>query len=64
MDKETCVTFEDLKADDLGVWVAKGAKRTYFQFTHTNAIWYANGVPDSSDYFLLTRRYYVHKTYN
>ena len=58
------VPFEDLKADDLGSWMATGTKRTYFRFTRTNAIHYANGVPSSSEYFLLTRRYYVHKTYN
>lgn len=59
-----CVAFEDLKADDLGSWVATGTRRTYFRFTHTNAIRYATSVPASSEYFLLTRRYYIHKTYN
>ena len=58
------VPFEDLKADDLGSWVATETKRTYFQFTRTNAIRYSTGVLSSNDYFLLTRRYYVHKTYN
>ena len=59
-----CVAFEDLKADDLGSWLATGTRRTYFRFTQTNAVRYATGVPNSSEYFLLTRRYYVHKTYN
>jgi hypothetical protein len=59
------VPFEDLKADDLGSWAATGTKRTHFRFTHTKAIKYATGLPSSSsDYFRLTRRYYVHKTYN
>ena len=51
-------------ADDLGSWMATGTRRTYFQFTPTNAIRYATGVPSSNEYILLTRRYYVHKTYN
>ena len=38
--------------------------RTYFWFACTNVIRYATGVPSSSEYLLLTRRYYVHKTYN
>ena len=47
------VPFEDLKADDLGSWVATGTRRTHFRFTQTNAIRYATGVPSSSaDYFL------------
>lgn len=58
------VPFEDLKADDLGSWAATGTKRTHFRFTETNAIKYATGSPSSSDYFRLTRRYFVHKTYN
>jgi len=28
------VHFDDLKADDLGVWSPTGTKRTYFRFTH------------------------------
>ena len=59
------VPFEDLKSDDLGSWSATGSKRTHFRFTQTNAIRYATGMPSSSNaYFCLTRRYYVHKTYN
>ena len=59
------VPFEDLKADDLGSWSSTGTKRTHFCFTKNNAIKYATGLPSSSlDYFRLTRRYYVHKTYN
>ena len=59
------VPFSDLKADDLGSWNATGTKRTYFRFTQGNSIRYATGVPSTStSYFCLTRRYYVHKTYN
>ncbi len=59
------VPFNDLKADDLGSWGATGTKRTYFRFTEESTIRYASGVPSSSNsYFCLTRRYYVHKTYN
>lgn len=59
------VQFEDLKADDLGSWMATGTKRTHFRYTQNNTIKYATGLPPpSSDYFLLTRRYYVHRTYN
>ena len=36
-----CVPFEDLKADDLGSWVATGPRRTYFRLTETNTIRYA-----------------------
>ena len=59
------VPFKDIKADDLGVWKATGTKRTHFRFTQCNSIRYASGVPSkSSDYFLLTQRYYIHGTYN
>ena len=59
------VGFEDLKADDLGSWTGTGTKRTHFRFTQSNTIKYATGVPSSaSGYFLLTRRYYIHRTYN
>ena len=59
------VPFNDLKADDLGSWSATGTKRTYFRFTQDNSIRYATGIPSASgSYFCLTRRYYVHKTYN
>ena len=46
------------------IWLATGTRRTYFRFTQTNAVRYATGVPNSSEHFLLTGRYYVHKTYN
>ena len=59
------VPFSDLKADDLGSWNATGTKRTYFRFTQGNSIRYATGVPSTStSHFCLTRRYYVHKTYD
>ena len=49
------VPFEDLKADDLGSWMATGTRRTYFRFTCTNAIRYATGVPASSEYFIVDK---------
>ena len=59
------VPFKDIKADDLGVWKATGTKRTHFRFTQCNSIRYASGMPSkANDYFLLTRRYYVHGTYD
>lgn len=47
------VPFEDLKADDLGSWTVTGTRRTYFRFTRTNAIRYANCTPSSGEYFLI-----------
>lgn len=58
------VDFGDLKADDLGVWRATGTKRTYFRFTKRNMIVYAPAGMDNRKYFVLIRRYYVHKTYS
>ena len=57
------VAFGDLKADDLGSWKSTGTKRTYFRFTSGNNIAYATAGADYREYFLLNRRYYVHKTY-
>ena len=61
------VHFSDLKADDLGSWKATGTKRTHFRFTRSQDIRYASRKPHGSmagNYFLLTRRYYVHRTYD
>ena len=57
------VGFGDLKADDLGSWKSTGTKRTYFRYTTSNSLVYATAGADRSNYFLLIRRYYVHKTY-
>jgi len=61
------VHFNDLKADDLGSWRATGTKRTHFCFTQSQDIRFASGKPHGStagDYLLMTRRYYVHHTYD
>ena len=60
------VRFGDLKSDDLGSWNATGTKSTYFRMTDTG-IRVADKKPvhDSfGNYHVLTRRYYVHNTYN
>ena len=59
------VNFGDLKADDLGLWKGTGVKRVYFRFSSSGDIIYATGKPsESSSYFLLTRRYFVLKSYD
>jgi len=60
------VEFEDLKADDLGSWKGTGTKRMYFRVLQSGAVRFTLAKPSSSvaaQYFLLTRRYFVHKTY-
>jgi len=61
------IDFEDLKADDLGSWKGTGTKRTHFRVLSSGAIKYSQKKPDASwstQYLLLTRRYYVHKSYD
>jgi len=60
------VHFEDLEADDLGVWSPTGTKRTFFRFTQSGTLKISQKTTSSgghSDYYTLTRRYYIHKTY-
>lgn len=57
------VAFSDIKADDLGSWKSTGTKRTYFRFDKENTLVYAMPGANYREYFLLNRRYYVHKTY-
>lgn len=57
------VAYSDIKADDLGSWRSTGTKRTYFRFNQENTLVYATAGANYRDYFLLYRRYYVHKTY-
>jgi hypothetical protein len=61
------VDFHDLKADDLGVWSPTGTKRTYFRFSSSGILKFTNkkrsGAAANEAYFTLTRRYYVHKSY-
>lgn len=57
------VAYSDIKADDLGSWKSTGTKRTYFKFNQENVLVYAMAGANYKEYFLLNRRYYVHKTY-
>ena len=60
------VNFNDLKADDLGSWITKGTKPTYFRLLPNGTIVVATGKPviqEGSSYYVLTRRYYTHATY-
>lgn len=58
------VNFQDLKADDLGSWKATGTKKVYFRFVD-EIIRISDKLPASanSNYYVLTRRYYVHMNY-
>ena len=58
------VAFDDIKADDLGSWKATGNKK---HVTSSGAVKYPLSKPVgsvSTDYLLLTRRYFVHLTYD
>ena len=60
------VRFTDLKSDDLGSWNATGTKSTFFRVTRSG-IRVSDKKPSkesSSLYHVLTRRYYIHNTYN
>ncbi len=62
-----CVNFHDLKADDLGVWSPTGTKKCYFRFTPSGTLKIAQRTVSAGggcDYYTLTRRYYVQKTYD
>ena len=60
------VRFGDLKSDDLGSWNATGTKSTFFRMTDTGIkVAEARPACDTvTKYHVLTRRYYVHSTYN
>ena len=62
------VHFQDLKADDLGVWLPTGTKKSFFCFTSSGSLKIAQKATaelrNESCYYTLTRRYYVHKTYD
>jgi hypothetical protein len=60
------VNFEDLKADDLGTWTTTGTKTCYFRFSSSGElrISYKRGSSNLSDYYTLTRRYYIHSSYD
>ena len=57
------VEFDDIKADDLGSW----KEEELFQVTSSGAVKYLASKPVgsvSTGYLLLTRRYFVHLTYD
>ena len=59
------VQFANLKADDLGVWKTNGTKTTLFHILPNGNIFILSSkrrAVKGSDY-VLTRRYYVHGTY-
>ena len=61
------VNYQDLKADDLGVWVPTGTKKVFFRFSSSGILKFTNkksGNAVKSSYYTLTRRYYVHKSYD
>ena len=60
------VEFQDLKADDLGAWSTTGTKKSFFRFTPSGNLRVTERKPgsQSSEYYTLTRRYYVHKSYD
>ena len=63
------VHFQDLKADDLGVWLPTGTKKSFFRFTSAGSLKIAQNATaqlgkESRCYYTLTRWYYVHKTYD
>ena len=60
------VDLQDLKADDLGSWHATGTKKSYFRFSAAGVLRVSEKCPHGrlSEYYVLTRRYYVHKSYD
>lgn len=65
VDIET-VDHQDLKADDLGSWHPTGTKKSYFRFSSDGTLRVSEKRPRNmpSDYYVLTRRYYTHKSYD
>ena len=60
------VNYHDLKADDLGVWNPTGTKKTFFRFSSSGTLRFTSKRPSTSinsSYYILTHRYYVHKSY-
>lgn len=60
------VNFNDLKADDLGVWSTTGTKKSFFRFTPSGTLRVSDKRPTAatqSNYYTLVRRYYVHTSY-
>lgn len=58
------IPFMDLKSDDLGVWKTNGTKTTYFMILESGEIFISRKQKGPrSSYYVLTKRYYVHGTY-
>ena len=59
------VLFSDLKADDLGTWIANGTKSTYFTMSRKGEIRLTSGKPKLGGnlFYTLARWYYTHGTY-
>ena len=60
------VDLGDLKADELGSWHPTGTKRSFFRFSQSGIIKISKKCPHHllSQYYVLTRRYYIHKSYD
>lgn len=56
------VQFEDLKADDLGVWKSTGVKRGDFVITSEGETRFQVGRSRGTEHYTLFWRYYVHGT--
>ena len=56
------VQFEDLKADDLGVWKSTGVKRGDFVITSQGETRFQVGRSHGAAHYTLFHRYYVHRT--
>ena len=56
------VQFEDLKANDLGVWKSTGVKRVDFVITSEGETRFQVGRSHGVGHYTLFRRYYVHGT--
>ena len=59
------VDLQDLKADDTGLWHPTGTKKSYFRFSQSGMLRICEKCPhNESEYYVLTRRYYIHKSYD
>ena len=65
VDVET-VDLQDLRADDLGSWHPTGTKKSFFRFCPSGTLRISTQCPRGalSNYYVVTRRYYVHKSYD
>lgn len=51
-----------MKPDDMGSWKSTGTKSVYFSVCE-GQVYFAAGTERSELYHVLTRRYYIHSTY-